>query len=69
MKKRKRLTTFGKVLDVLTRTALVLECIVFVALPGGVDHGMSMPFYICATVTCGVVIYATWKFYEYIFIK
>ena len=67
--KRKRLTTFGKVLDVLTRTALVFEGVVFFALPSGVDNGMSIPFYICATVTCGVVIYATWKFYEYIFIK
>lgn len=67
--KRKRLTTFGKVLDVLTRTALVIEGIVFFALPNGVDEGMSIPFYICATVTCGTVIYATWKFYEYIFIK
>lgn len=66
---RKRLTTFGKVLDVLTRTALVIEGIVLVALPSGVDEGMSIPFYICATVTCGTVIYATWKFYEYIFIK
>ena len=66
---RKKLTTFGKVLDVLTRTALVIEGIVFVALPSGVDNGMSIPFYICATVTCGAVIYATWKFYEYIFIK
>lgn len=66
---RKRLTLFGKVLDVLTRTALVFEGIVFVALPNSVDQGMSIPFYICATVTCGVVIYATWKFYEYIFIK
>ena len=67
--KRKKLTTFGKVLDVLTRTALVIEGIVFVALPNEVDKGMSTPFYFCATVTCGVVIYATWKFYEYIFIK
>ena len=67
--KRKRLATFGKVLDVLTRTALVIEGIVFFALPNGVDEGMSIPFYICATVTCGTVIYATWKFYEYIFIK
>lgn len=66
---RKRLTTFGKVLDVLTRTALVIEGIVFFALPNGVDEGMSIPFYICATVTCGTVIYVTWKFYEYIFIK
>lgn len=66
---RKRLTTFGKVLDVLTRTALIIEGIVFFALPNSVDQGMSIPFYICATVTCGVVIYATWKFYEYIFIK
>lgn len=66
---RKRLTTFGKVLDVLTHTALVIEGIVFFALPSGVDNGMSIPFYICATVTCGAVIYATWKFYEYIFIK
>ena len=66
---RKRLTTFGKLLDVLTRTALVIEGIVFFALPSGVDNGMSIPFYICATVTCGAVIYATWKFYEYIFIK
>lgn len=66
---RKRLTTFGKVLDVLTRTALVIEGIVLVALPSGVDEGMSIPFYICATVTCGTVIYATWKFYECIFIK
>ena len=66
---RKRLTTFGKVLDVLTRTALVIEGIVFVALPSVIENGMSIPFYICATVTCGVVIYATWKFYEYIFIK
>ena len=67
--KRKRLTTFGKVLDVLTRTALVIEGIVFVALPSGVDESMSIPFYICATVTCGTLIYATGKFYEYIFIK
>lgn len=67
--KRKRLTTFGKVLDVLTRTALVIEGIVFVALPNSVDQGMSLPFYVCATVTCGTAIYATWKFYEYIFIK
>ena len=66
---RKKLTTFGKVLDVLTRTALVIEGIVFFALPSGVDEGMSIPFYFCATVTCGTVIYATWKFYEYIFIK
>ena len=66
---RKRLTTFGKVLDVLTRTALVIEGIVLVALPSGVDEGMSIPFYICATVTCGTLIYSTWKFYEYIFIK
>lgn len=66
---RKRLTTFGKVLDVITRTALIIEGIVFFALPSAVDQGMSLPFYVCATVTCGVVIYATWKFYEYIFIK
>ena len=66
---RKRLTTFGKVLYVLTQTALVIEGIVFVALPSGVDNGMSIPSYICATVTCGAVIYATWKFYEYMFIK
>ena len=66
---RKRLTTFGKILDVLTRMALVIEGIVFFALPSGVDNGMSIPFYLCATVTCGTAIYATWKFYEYVFIK
>ena len=50
---RKRLTTFGKVLDVLTRTALVIEGIVFVVLPSGVDNGMSIPFYIEYLTECG----------------
>ena len=66
---RKRLTTFGIVLDVLTRIALVFEGIVLVALPGGFGNNMSIPFCICANVACCMLIYATLKFYEYIFIK
>lgn len=66
---RRRLTTFGKVLDVLTRTVLLFEGIVLVALPGGFGNDMSIPFCICANVVCCMLIYATLKFYEYIFIE
>ena len=66
---RKRLNLFGKILDFVLKALFETEFIVLIALTYWAGNGISIPVYLCISAALAVAIFATYKFYEFIFIK